>query len=70
MPRATNNVAAHRRHKKYLRRAKGNYGARSRLYRTARETVQKGLTYAGANFTRESIVEDLNRGLYFGLFFM
>lgn len=46
MPRATNNVAAHRRHKKYLRRAKGNYGARSRLYRTARETVQKGLTYA------------------------
>lgn len=46
MPRATNNVAAHRRHKKYLKRAKGNYGARSRLYRTARETVQKGLTYA------------------------
>jgi len=28
---------------------------------------QKGLTYAGENFTRESIVEDLNRGLYFGL---
>lgn len=46
MPRATNNVAAHRRHKKYLKRAKGNYGARSRLYRTARETVQKGLAYA------------------------
>ena len=46
MPRATNNVAAHRRHKKYLKRAKGNYGARRRLYRTARETVQKGLQYA------------------------
>jgi imidazolonepropionase-like amidohydrolase len=28
---------------------------------------QKGLTYTGENFTRESIVEDLNRGLYFGL---
>jgi imidazolonepropionase-like amidohydrolase len=28
---------------------------------------QKGLTYTGDNFTRESIVEDLNRGLYFGL---
>ena len=28
---------------------------------------QKGLTYVGENFTRESIVEDLNRGLYFGL---
>jgi large subunit ribosomal protein L20 len=46
MPRATNNVAAHRRHKKFLKAAKGNYGARSRLYRTARETVQKGLMYA------------------------
>lgn len=46
MPRAKNNVAAHRRHKKVLRRARGNYGGRSRLYRTAKETVQKGLAYA------------------------
>ena len=46
MPRATNKPAAHARHKKYLKRAKGNYGARGRLYRTARETVQKGLQYA------------------------
>jgi large subunit ribosomal protein L20 len=46
MPRATNNVAAHRRHRKIIKKAKGNYGARGRLYRTARETVQKGLTYA------------------------
>lgn len=46
MPRAKNNVAAHRRHKKVLDRAKGNYGGRSRLYRTALETVHKGLTYA------------------------
>ncbi len=46
MPRARNKVAAHRRHKKYLKRAKGNYGARGRLYRTARETVQKGMQYA------------------------
>ena len=46
MPRAKNNVAAHRKHKKILRQARGNYGGRSRLYRTARETVQKGLAYA------------------------
>jgi len=46
MPRAKNNVAAHRRHKKVLGQAKGNYGGRSRLYRTARETVQKGMAYA------------------------
>ena len=46
MPRAKNNVAAKRRHKKVLKRASGNYGARSRLYRTALETVNKGLKYA------------------------
>ncbi len=46
MPRVTSNVATKRRHKKVLKRARGNYGGRSRLYRTALETVQKGLTYA------------------------
>ncbi|RME24963.1 MAG: 50S ribosomal protein L20 [Candidatus Zixiibacteriota bacterium] len=46
MPRATNNVASKQRHKKVLKRARGNYGARSRLYRTAVETVHKGLKYA------------------------
>jgi len=46
MSRATNNVAAHRRHRKVLKAARGNFGGRSKLYRTAHETVQKGLTYA------------------------
>ncbi len=46
MPRATNNPAAKRRHKKVLKAAKGNYGGRRKLYRTAKETVQKGLAYA------------------------
>lgn len=46
MPRATNNVAAKKRHNKVLKKARGNYGARSRLYRTALETVQKGMQYA------------------------
>lgn len=46
MPRARNNVAAHRRHKRFLKAARGNYGGRSRLYRTARETVQKSMAYA------------------------
>ncbi len=46
MPRAKNNVAAHRRHKKVLQKAKGNYGGRRTLYRTALETVQKGMKYA------------------------
>lgn len=46
MPRAKNNVAAHKRHKKVLKRARGNFGGRSKLYRTALETVHKGLKYA------------------------
>lgn len=46
MPRATNKAAARRRHKKVLKKARGYYGGRSRLYRTAVETVQKGQTYA------------------------
>ncbi len=46
MPRAMNNVAARKRHNKVLKRARGNYGGRSRLYRTAVETVRKGLKYA------------------------
>jgi len=28
---------------------------------------QRGLTYTGDNFTRETIIEDLNRALYFGV---
>ena len=46
MPRATNNVAAHRRHKKVLKKARGNFSARSKLYRTAVETVHKGMAYS------------------------
>jgi large subunit ribosomal protein L20 len=37
---------AHKRHKKYLKMAKGYRGARSKLYRTARETVERALCYA------------------------
>ena len=46
MPRAMNNVAAHRRHKKVLRKARGNFSGRSKLYRTAIETVHKGMAYS------------------------
>lgn len=46
MARSMNNVSTKRRHKKILKKAKGFYGGRSRLYRTAVETVQKGLVYA------------------------
>lgn len=38
--------AAHKRHKKYMKMAKGYRGGRSKLYRTARETVERALVYA------------------------
>ena len=46
MPRATNNVAARARHHKLLKQADGYYGAKSRLYRIAKEAVERGLNYA------------------------
>lgn len=46
MPKVQNNVAAKRRRKKYLKAAKGYFGARSKLYKTARQAVEKGWLYA------------------------
>ena len=46
MPRAKNNVAAKRRHKKLLKLAKGYRLSRGKLYRTAKDQVEKGLQYA------------------------
>lgn len=46
MPRAKGGPKTRRRRKKRIKLAKGQYGARSRLYRTATEAVDKGLQYA------------------------
>ena len=45
MPRARNAVQRKKRHKKILKQAKGYYGARSRLFRTAKESVERGMLY-------------------------
>ncbi|MBL7157674.1 MAG: 50S ribosomal protein L20 [Candidatus Omnitrophica bacterium] len=46
MAKAKFAVASKRRRKKILKKAKGQYGSRSRLYRTAKESVQKGMYYS------------------------
>ena len=46
MPRVTNTPATRKRRKKWLHRAKGFFGGRRKLYRTARETVQRALAFA------------------------
>ena len=46
MPRVTKSVTAKARHKKVLNSIKGHYGARSRLYKTAKQSNIKSLQYA------------------------
>ena len=46
MPRSKNKVASHRRRKRILDTAKGYFGARSKVYTVAKNSVEKGLTHA------------------------
>ena len=46
MPRVKRGVVAHRRHKKILKQAKGYYGARSRVFRVAKQAVTKAGQYS------------------------
>ncbi len=46
MPRVKNGVAHHARKKKYMEAAKGARGARSKLYKAAKENVERGMAYA------------------------
>lgn len=46
MARVKRGVTAHKRHKKVLKEAKGYYGARSRVYRVAKQAVTKAAQYA------------------------
>lgn len=46
MARVKKGVVARRKHKKVLKQAKGYYGARSRIYRVAKQAVIKASQYA------------------------
>ncbi|RKX78662.1 MAG: 50S ribosomal protein L20 [Spirochaetes bacterium] len=46
MPRATDGTRRKKRRKKLLKQAKGYWGRRSNLYRTAKDAVAKSLMYA------------------------
>ncbi len=46
MPRVTKSVTAKKKHKNVLKSTKGHYGARSRLYKTAKQSQIKSLQYA------------------------
>lgn len=46
MPRVKRSVSAKKKRRKILKLAKGYFGARSRLYRTATEAVDRSMKYA------------------------
>lgn len=46
MPRVKRGVVARARHKKILKKARGYYGARSRVFRVAKQAVIKAAQYA------------------------
>ncbi len=46
MPRTRHSVASRSRRRKVLKQAKGYWGGRSRLFRTAREAVNRAQSYA------------------------
>ena len=46
MPRTSKSVTAKAKHKKVLKTTKGHYGARSRLFKTAKQSNIKSLQYA------------------------
>ena len=46
MARVSRGVQAHAKHKKVLKKAKGYYGARSKVYRVAKQAVIKSGQYA------------------------
>jgi len=46
MARVTTSVARKKRKKKILKQARGQFGARSKLYRTAKNAVERGWAYS------------------------
>ncbi len=46
MSRVTKSVTARKKHKKVISSTKGHYGARSRLYKTAKQSNIKSMQYA------------------------
>ena len=46
MPRVKSNVARHKRKKQVMKAARGAYGGRSKLWKAAKENVERGWVYA------------------------
>ena len=51
MPRVTKANIAKKKHKKVLNSTKGHYGARTRLYTTAKQSIIKSLQFSHVSIT-------------------
>ena len=64
MPRSVNGTVARNRRKKVLKLAKGYFGSKHALYRTAHEQVMHSLKYAYSSSSRNrNMGKDLQRNL-------
>ena len=70
MPRAKNAVASRARRKKVLKQTRGNFGARKNVWTIAKNTYEKGLTYAFRDIQRINAavrLEGLSYSKFMGL---
>ena len=51
MPRSVNHVASRAKRKRILKLTRGYYGARKNVWTVAKNTWEKGLTYASVSYT-------------------
>jgi large subunit ribosomal protein L20 len=56
MPRSVNHVASRARRKKILALTKGYWGARGNVWTIAKNTLEKGLTYAYRDRKNKSVL--------------
>ena len=56
MARVSRGVTARARHKKVIKKAKGYYGRRKKVFRVAVQAVERGMQYAYRDRTKEKVI--------------
>ena len=59
MPRSVNHVASRARRKKILKLTRGYFGARKNVWTVAKNTWEKGLTYAYRDRKAKKVISEL-----------
>ena len=67
MPRSVNHVASRAKRKRILKLTRGYYGCRKNVWTVAKNTWEKGLTYAYRDRKNKNRLEDLSYSKLMGL---